>query len=104
MGGEVSALRPGSPCMMSAVFMFTMPLSPKASLGLPVLAFTEYSLPSLDPKTICGGVFESPDQYSTPRVEGFPAGSWKNQISLPVAGSRATTREYGVDTYMIPSM
>ena len=53
MGGELSALRPGSPCMISGVFRLTMPLSPKPSLGLPVFAFSEYSLPSLEPKTIC---------------------------------------------------
>src|SRR6267154_2903774 len=39
IGGELKALRPGSPCMISGVFIVTMPLSPKASLGFPVLAF-----------------------------------------------------------------
>src|SRR5439155_17192222 len=41
VGGELRALRPGSPCMMSGVFMLTMPLSPKASLSFPVLAISE---------------------------------------------------------------
>src|ERR1017187_8993499 len=102
MGGELSALRPGSPCMISGVFRLTMPLSPKSGLGFPVLAFSEYILPSLEPKTICDGVFASPGQYSTPRVEGLPVGSGKDQISFPVAGSRATTREYGVVRYITP--
>src|SRR5580692_3488896 len=75
IGGELSPLRPGSPCMISGVFRLTMPLSPKASLGFPVLASTEYNLPSLEPKTICAGVRPSPDQYSIPRVEGTLEGS-----------------------------
>ena len=69
-GRRLSPFRPGIPCVISGVFRSTMPLSPKASLSLPVLALTEYSLPSLEPKTICGAVCESPGQYSTPRVEG----------------------------------
>src|SRR5262245_50533510 len=89
---------------MSGVFMLTMPLSPNSWLGLPVLASREYNLPSLEPKTICGVVLASPAQYSTPRVEGPPAGSWYVQISLPLVGSMATTREYGVDKYMTPSI
>ena len=52
-----------------------MPLSPNASLGFPVFASSEYSLPSLEPNTICGGVCASPGQYSTPRVDGLPDGS-----------------------------
>ena len=92
MGGELRPLRPGSPCRISGVFRLTMPLSPKASLGLPVFASSEYSLPSLEPKTICGGVCASPGQYSTPRVDGLPDGSRNAQISLPVVGSSATTR------------
>src|ERR1700679_3226357 len=96
MGGELSPLRPGSPCIISGVFMLTMPLSPKASLGFPVFASSEYNLPSLEPKTIWGGVRASPGQYSTPRVAGELDGSWKAQISVPVVGSTATTREYGV--------
>ena len=51
-----------------------MPLSPNAAFGLPVFASSEYSLPSLEPNTICGGVCPSPGQYSTPRVEGLPDG------------------------------
>src|SRR3954451_8785069 len=47
IGGELSALRPGSPCIISGVFRLTMPLSPNASLGFPVFAFSEYNLPSL---------------------------------------------------------
>src|SRR5207248_1995451 len=101
--GELSALRPGSPCMISGVFRLTTPLSPKASLGFPVLAFSEYNLPSLEPKTICGWTFASPAQYSTPRVAGLPAGSCHDQISFPVVGSRATMREYGEARYMVPS-
>src|SRR5580700_6382352 len=104
IGGEVSPLRPGSPCMISGVFMLTTPLSPNASLGFPVFASTEYNLPSLEPKTICAGVRASPGQYSMPRVEGALEGSWKAQISFPVVGSTATTREYGVDIYIVPSM
>src|SRR5579862_2993861 len=104
MGGEVNPFRPGRPCMISGVFRLTTPLSPKDSLGLPVFAFSEYNLPSEEPKTICGGVCASPAQYSTPRVEGAPEGSWKAQISLPVVGSKATTREYGVDRYMVPAI
>ena len=52
-----------------------MPLSPNASLGLPVFASSEYSFASFEPNTICGGVCASPGQYSTPRVDGFPDGS-----------------------------
>jgi hypothetical protein len=53
--------------MISGVFMLTTPLSPKASLGFPVFASSEYNLPSLEPKTTWGGVRASPGQYSTPR-------------------------------------
>src|SRR6185369_12601720 len=81
VGGELSALRPGA-CMMSGVFILTTPLSPNASLSLPVLAFTEYSLPLLEPNTTCAGVCESPVQYSRPRVDGLPAGIWNDQTSL----------------------
>src|SRR5277367_1493683 len=81
-----------------------MPLSPKASFGFPVWASTEYSLPSLEPKTTCAAVLPSPAQYSTPRVDGLPEGSLKAQSSFPVVGSTATTREYGVERYMIPLM
>src|SRR5689334_6457571 len=49
MGGPVMAFRPGA-CMISGVLILTIPLSPKDWLGLPVLAFSEYSLPSLEPK------------------------------------------------------
>jgi hypothetical protein len=45
----------------------------------------------------------SPGQYSTPRVEGFPDGSLNAQISLPVAGSSATTRLYGVAMNIVPA-
>ena len=45
-------------------------------------------------------VCASPGQYSTPRVDGLPAGSWKFHISLPVVGSSATTRPYGVVRYI----
>ena len=72
IGGELRPLRPGSPCRISGVFRSTMPLSPNAAFGSPVFASSEYSLPSLDPKTICAGVCASPGQYSTPRVDGFP--------------------------------
>ncbi len=68
------------------------------------MALSEYSLASLVPNTICGGVPASPGQYSTPRVEGLPEGSWNAQISFPVAASIATTREYGVEMYMSPLM
>ena len=56
----------------------------------------------LVPKTICGGVWASPGQYSTPRVEALPDGSWNAQTSLPVVGSSATTRLYGVLMYITP--
>ena len=102
IGGEVSPLRPGSPCMISGVFRLTMPLSPKASFGFPVFAFSEYNLPSEEPNTTCGGVCPSPGQYSTPRVEAPPDGSVNAHISFPVAGSTATTREYGVERYIVP--
>src|ERR1700693_552648 len=101
MGGDVRAFRPGSPRIMASVFRLTTPLSPKAAFGFPVFASSEYSFPSLDPKTTCAGVFSSPAQYSSPRVEGFPDGSGCDQNSFPVTGSSATTREYGVVIYMI---
>src|ERR1700678_3674678 len=82
VGGELSPLRPGSPCMISGVFMLTTPLSPKASLGFPVFASSEYNLPSLEPKTTWGGVRPSPVQYSTPRVAGELDGSLNAQISF----------------------
>src|SRR5262249_58331760 len=75
---------------------------PNPPLGSPVLASSEYSLPSFEPKTICGAVCASPGQYSTPRVDGFPDGSLKIQSSLPVVGSSATTREYGVAMNIVP--
>src|SRR5687767_13316798 len=74
IGGELIALRPGA-CIISGVFRLTTPLSPKAALGFPVFASSEYILPSLEPKTICAGVLVSPGQYSTPRVAGTPLGS-----------------------------
>src|SRR6476661_6015603 len=43
IGGELRALRPGSPCMISGVFRLTIPLSPNSLLGLPVLASREYN-------------------------------------------------------------
>src|SRR5262245_6105567 len=92
IGGELSPLRPGRPRRISGVSRFTMPFSPNFSLGVPVFASSEYSFASLEPKTICGGVVPSPGQYSTPRVDGFPEGSWKAQISLPLVGWIATTR------------
>src|SRR5215471_2468823 len=62
-GGEVSPLRPVRPRMIASVFRLTIPLSPKFGFGLPDLAFNEKSLPSLEPKTTCGGVVRSPPQY-----------------------------------------
>ena len=41
IGGEVRALRPGSPCMMASVFRLTTPLSPNAGFGFPVFASSE---------------------------------------------------------------
>src|SRR5262245_30513347 len=102
IGGELSPSRPGSPRRISGVFRLTTPLAPNPPDGSPVFASSEYSLPSVDPKTTCGGVCASPGQYSTPRVEGFPDGSLNAQISLPVVGSSATTRAYGVAMYIVP--
>src|SRR5258707_11770071 len=101
-GGELSPSLPGSPCRISGVSRSTIPLAPKASLGLPVFASSEYNLPSFEPKTICGGVCASPGQYSTPLVEGFPEGSRYAQSSSPVAESTAATRLYGVARYIVP--
>src|SRR5215212_1002401 len=95
-GGELRPSRPGRPCRISGVLRLTTPLSPKVPLGSPVFASIEYRFPSFDPKTICGGVFASPAQYSTPLVDGLPDGRRNDQISLPVAASTATTRAYGV--------
>src|SRR5580704_7482615 len=103
MGGELNPSRPGSPRRISGVFRLTTPRSPKASFGLPVFASSEYNLPSLEPKTICGEVRVSPGQYSTPRVDGPPEGRGNAHTSLPVVGSTATTREYGVERYIVPS-
>ena len=64
---------------------------------MPVAASIEYSFASLVPKTICAGVVASPGQYSRPRVDGLPEGSWNAHFSLPDVGSSATTRAYGVD-------
>src|SRR3954447_10407836 len=102
MGGDERPLRPGSPRIIASVFRLITPLSPNCGFGLPVLASIEYSFPSPVPKTICAGVFPSPPQNSTPRVDGFPDGNWKAQSSCPVTGSTATTREYGVAMYMTP--
>ena len=85
-------MRPGNPRRISGVLRLTTPFSPNASLGAPVLAFSEYSLASLVPNTICGGVLPSPGQYSTPRIDGLPEGSWNAQTSFPVVASSATTR------------
>jgi hypothetical protein len=93
IGGEPMPLVPGSPRRISGVSIWMTPRSPNASFGLPVLASSEYILPSFDPNTICGGVWPSPGQYSTPRVAGFPEGSWNAQRSWPVVGSTATTRK-----------
>ena len=75
MGGELRPSLPGQAVHDLRRVRLTMPLSPNAAFGLPVLASSEYSLPSLDPKTICAGVCASPGQYSTPRVDGLPDGS-----------------------------
>src|SRR5207244_1736450 len=90
--------------MIASVFRLTMPLSPKAGFGFPDLASNEYSFPSADPNTTCAGVVPSPLQNSSPRVEGLPDGSGYDQISLPVTGSTAATREYGVVMYIRPSI
>ena len=41
-------------------------------------------------------------KISNPRVDGLPDGSLYDQISLPVTGSTAATREYGVVMYIKP--
>src|SRR5215469_6936291 len=92
IGGALKPLRPGIPRMISGVFRLRTPLSPKALFGLPVLASTEYNLPSPEPNTTCGGVLESPAQYSMPRVETELEGRRNAQSSFPVVGSSATTR------------
>src|SRR3954471_8586186 len=104
IGGELRPSLPGRPCMISGVLRSTTPFAPNLSLSSPVTASTEYSLPSEDPNTICGGVCLSPTKYSTPRVDGLPDGSGNAHFSLPVAGSSATTRPYGVETYITPLM
>src|SRR5687767_13785445 len=92
VGGELRGLFPGIPRRFSGVFRVITPWSPNASFGSPVFAWSENRRPSLEPKTICGGVFASPAQYSTPRDAGTLDGTWNTHISLPVLESRATTR------------
>src|SRR5262249_52486674 len=69
----------------------------------PDFALSENNRPPPVPNTTCGGVWASPGQYSTPRVEAFPDGTLKLQASLPVVESSATTRPYGVVMYIRPS-
>jgi hypothetical protein len=81
-----------------------MPFTPKPAASLPLRASSAINRPSRVPNSTRGGWARVPGQYSTPRSEGCPGpGTSYAQTSLPVSGSSARTRRYGVVTYIEPS-
>src|SRR5262245_44046018 len=91
--------------MTSGVLRLTTPFSPNHPLSVPSAAFSEYSLPVVDPKTIDAGSGRSlppPGQYAMPRFDGSSLpGSVNLHFWAPVVASSATTAPYGEPRYIV---